>query len=394
MSGKSQQRGWGCQVIAVMGRLEQGIGVLLLLIVLLDVFLAVLYARIGTSIIASRLGQLIWAAFIKLSKLCGSKRGAPLSFCGPVILVLLVGLWAFGLTLGAALIMHPELGTSIRASSGETPTDFVTAMYAGGSSMAIVGASDFTPHTSATRLLFLLNSLIGTSVISLTLTYLMQVYTALQRRNVLAMDIHFLSACTGDGAELLARLGPQGQFSAGYSHLANLGTEMTQAKEAHHFYPVLFYFRFADPCHSVSRSTLVALDTVSLINSALDDEQYRWLKEAGAVAQLWEASIMVLSTLENTFVPDGVPDRDTEPDQQTRGLWGARYRAAVLRLRQAGIQISSDGQAGAEAYISSRRQWDQHVTNLARSMAYSMEEIDAAISGLGARTAQTNPNGA
>jgi hypothetical protein len=31
------------------------------------------------------------------------------------------------------------------------------------------------------------------SVMSLTLTYLMQIYTALQRRNVVAMNIHFLS---------------------------------------------------------------------------------------------------------------------------------------------------------------------------------------------------------
>ena len=143
----------------MMGRLEQGLGILLVLIILLDIFLTVLYARIGTSIIGSRVGRLIWASFVKASQLFGEHRGTVLSFCGPVILVLLVGVWALGLTLGAALIMHPELGTSIRATNGETPTDFVTAMYAGGTSMAIVGASDFTPHTSPTRLLFLFNSL-------------------------------------------------------------------------------------------------------------------------------------------------------------------------------------------------------------------------------------------
>src|SRR5690349_6760263 len=104
-----------------MGRLEQGLGILLVLIILLDIFLTVLYARIGTSIIGPRLGRLVWASFLKASKPAGPRRGAILSFCGPLILVLLVGLWAFGLTLGAALIMHPELGTSIRADNGETP---------------------------------------------------------------------------------------------------------------------------------------------------------------------------------------------------------------------------------------------------------------------------------
>src|SRR3954454_19682073 len=148
----------------MMGRLEQGLGILLVLIILLDVFLTVLYARIGTSIIGSRVGHLVWVSFVKASKLFGRRRGLVLSFCGPLILVLLVGVWALGLTLGAALIMHPELGTSIRATNGETPTDLVTAIYAGGTSMAIVGVSDFTPHTSPTRLLFLFNSLIGMSV--------------------------------------------------------------------------------------------------------------------------------------------------------------------------------------------------------------------------------------
>ena len=365
-----------------MGRLEQGLGILLILIILLDIFLTVLYARIGTSIIGSRLGRVVWASFVEASKRAGSRRGKVLSFCGPLILVLLVGLWAVGLTLGAALVMHPELGTSIRAASAETPTDFVTAMYAGGSSMAIVGASDFTPHTSPTRLLFLLNSLIGMSVMSLTLTYVMQVYTALQRRNIMAMNIHFLSACTGDAAELLARLGPQGQFSGGYTNLSELGLEMTQAKEAHHFYPLLFYFRFSDSYHSVSRSTLVALDAVSLIKSALDDEKYRWLKETGAVARLWETSMMLVTTLEATFLPNGAPRGDAQPDEQTRDRWRARYGAALLRLRQAGIQITDDAQAGAESYMSCRMQWDHHIRSLAPSMAYRMEEIDAAMSGL------------
>ena len=51
----------------MMGRLEQGLGILLVLIILLDIFLTVLYARIGTSIIGSRVGQLVWTSFAKAS---------------------------------------------------------------------------------------------------------------------------------------------------------------------------------------------------------------------------------------------------------------------------------------------------------------------------------------
>jgi hypothetical protein len=41
-----------------MGRVEQGFGLLLILTILLDIFLTVLYARIGTGIIGSRVGRL------------------------------------------------------------------------------------------------------------------------------------------------------------------------------------------------------------------------------------------------------------------------------------------------------------------------------------------------
>jgi hypothetical protein len=46
----------------------------------------------------------------------------------------------------------------------------VTALYAGGSSMAIIGASDFRPTTDVYRLVYLVNSQIGMSVTSLVLS--------------------------------------------------------------------------------------------------------------------------------------------------------------------------------------------------------------------------------
>src|SRR5690349_6244412 len=133
---------------------EQLVGALLLLMTLLDVFLTVLYARAGTGIISYKLARLIWWIFGAASGLSGRHRGAALSFCGPMILVSLVLIWALGLTLGAAMILHPELGGTIRADSGETPTGFLTAVYVAGSSMSIVGSSGFSPKSDGFRMLF------------------------------------------------------------------------------------------------------------------------------------------------------------------------------------------------------------------------------------------------
>ncbi|HEU0054491.1 MAG TPA: hypothetical protein VFQ39_14990 [Longimicrobium sp.] len=357
--------------------LEQGLGALLTLVILLDVFLTVLYARMGTGLVAPWVARLTWAVFRAASKPFGRWRGKVLSFCGPVILVLLLGVWAIGLALGAGLVIHPALGSGVKTSSGHTPTDFVTAFFAGGSSLAIVGAGDFSPGTSAYRLLYLFNSLVGVSVTSLTLTYLMQVYTALRARNALGFKVHLQSGETGDAAELLAGWVPEGELSGGYNNLSAMAEEMSSVKEAHHFYPVLFYFRFPAPYYSVSRFTLVTLDAVSLLRSALDDEKAGWMKESAAVEQLGRAALILATSLGKGFVPGGVSE-ETEPDATEKERWRRRYAAAVRRLRQAGAPVTDDERAGAETYLALRARWYPHVATLAPAGGYSPGDVDPA----------------
>ncbi|WP_267361409.1 MULTISPECIES: two pore domain potassium channel family protein [unclassified Methylobacterium] len=354
--------------------LERASGVLVMGIVLLDVFLTVLYARIGTGLIAERAAHLTWMVFRRAADAAGTHRGAVLSFCGPVILLLYVLLWAVGLTLGAGLIIHPGLGIGVQAGNGPTPTGVFTALYAGGSSMAIVGASDFKPTTDAYRLVYLVNSLIGMSVTSLVLTYVMQVYGALRQRNALGLQLHILAAETSDAGELLARLGPRGQFSGGYSHLVALADAMAAMKETHHFYPVLFYFRFQKPYYSVSAQAYLTLDTVSLIRSTLAGEDTAWLKEAAAVEALWRVAQMLVVTLETTFLP-GDPPVTKAVDPRERQRWRAHWGRGMSRLAEAGIAVAQE-EAAVQAYIDLRTQWWPHIARLAPAMAYRSTDVE------------------
>lgn len=357
---------------------EQFIGALLILLILLDVFLTVLYARAGIGILSNLVAKMTWRFFRRLSKLFGSYQGIVLSLCGPAILVLLIAVWTFVLTLGAALVIHPSLGTSVTVLSGETPTDFVTALFAGGSSLAVVGASEFTPTTGGFQLFYIFTSLLGVSITSLTLAYLLQVYNALQRRNGIALSLHLGTGETGDAADLVAGLGPEGKFDGGYSNLTDLATEMAHVKESHHFYAVLFFFRFNESYYSISQSTLVALDTVTLIKSALDDKKYAWLKESLSTTQLWRASMMLLETMEDTFLSDELSDEQKQPDKQMLENWRRRYTAALKRLRQANIETVADEAAGFNTYAALRAEWDGYIRMLAPKMGYEMKDVDAA----------------
>lgn len=361
-----------------MGTLEVILGFVITWAMLVDVFITILYARAGSGILGYRLAKLLWRFFCWFSRPFGEKRGIVLSFCGPIILVGLILFWTLGLDVGAALIIHPNLGSSIVSGHGDTATDFITALYVGGSSLSVVGSSSYEPQTDLFRLVYLFNSIVGATLISLFTTYLMQVYNTLQRRNTLGLKVHLLTGETDDAADMLAGIGPEGNFSDGFSVLADLAPEITQIKESHHFYPVLFYFRFGPSFYSVSQFTLICLDAMTLLKSGVDDEAYGWFKESTPVEQTWRGCMMLLITLRDTFLPGTAFETDDTPDPATLERWQRRYAAGLRRLRQAGIQTIADEAEGFEIYASLRRRWEHIITTLAPTLAYPLEEIDPA----------------
>jgi hypothetical protein len=357
-----------------LGLLEETIGAILLVVVLLDIFFLVLYARANTGIYSERLSRFEWRALVWLSQPMGRLKKFFLALSGPIILVTVLLLWPLLLSIAVAMIVHPNLGTGITTTHGPTPTDFITALYVGGSSLDFIGSSDFSPQTSFFKLFDLFASVIGLSLVSLTVTYLMELYGNLHARNTLGLKVELFSSQTGDAAEVIAGLGPQGKFEVGNSDLANWAAETSQVRESHHFYPILFYFRFSEPYYSVTRTALVALDTVSLIRSALDDKEYGYLKKAVAVEQLWRGNILQLRTLTKNLIPNA--NVEAPIDAHTRDHWRKRYEMGVERLKQAGIKTVP---SGMEDYISLRTQWDRYITLLAPTFDYDMNEIDTAL---------------
>ncbi|HEX2781904.1 MAG TPA: hypothetical protein VHM30_20520 [Gemmatimonadaceae bacterium] len=362
----------------MLSRLEQLLGAVMVLVALVDVFLTVLYARLGTAVLSTRLSRMVWHAFSAVATRAGRQRGKVLSFCAPIILVLLIGVWAALLALGMGLLIHPALGTAVRATVGPTPRDFMTALYAGGSSLSFISVGDLAPHTTPYRLLYLCSSLIGMSVLSLTITYLLQLYNGVRERNTFGLKLHMLTANTDDAVEIVAGMAARGHFDATYSAFAEIGAEATKVKESHHFYPILAFFRFREPFYGWSAAILRCLDSVSLIKSALDDEEFGWVKESAAVTQLWYAAMLSTKLLDEAQGRRGAAMHGEEPDEATRERWRRRYHAAVRRLRQAEVKTYADETLGAEIYVALRAEWDHRLRVLAPGMCYTMKELDPA----------------
>ena len=187
----------------------QLVGAGLVLVALVDIFLAVLYARSGASLLSDRLNKVAWRLFRGVAlALPGAKgRGRLLAYAGPSLLILSITLWVVLLLVGFALIVHPALGSAIRSTSDPTSTDFATALYYAGFSLTTLGTGDIVPFTGFQRLLTVLMAGVGFSVLTLSLTFLTSVYSALVRRNTFALGLHHRTAGTADAGVLLAHLG-------------------------------------------------------------------------------------------------------------------------------------------------------------------------------------------
>jgi hypothetical protein len=353
-----------------MKMLEQLAGAVVLVVALTDVFLTILYARMDSGLVAMRYARGIERIWVWISRPFGRLRARFVSFCGPVTLLAVLGLWTGLLTLGSALVLHPALGHEVRSSGVVPSTDFLTALYVGGASISVVGSSGYSPETPFYRMFFLFNSAVGMAFISLVLTYLGQVYNALLRRNALALRIHGMSEAKGDGAELVCRLWPRGELGSGTSELANIAAEMSAVKEAHHFYPLLMQFRFEEPFYSVSRMVSVSLDAMSLVMSSLDDERFGAVKQSSSVTLLWRSSLWLASSLTRNM------PRNPGLKAPDEALWRRRYGAALARLRSAGIETVADEDSGFGRYADLRSRWDGLVRALAPVLAFSTEDVD------------------
>jgi hypothetical protein len=351
-------------------------GFLLIVLTLLDVFMTVLYARLGKGIFSKRLARAIWRAFDTLASHYEPARERLLPIAGPVILIAVVVAWGLLVILGFALVIHPALGSGIVSSTGNTSTDFVTAIYVAGDSMTTVGTSDMAPKKGFYRLVYLLDSLMGISLITLTVTYLLEVYNALLSHNTFGLRLHMATGQSGSAAEWLARLGPDDRFDIGHASLAELAGEIAHLKESVHFYPVSLYFRFQGDHYALPRQLLIMLDAVALCRTALDRASHRWLQESASLCTLDDVTAMLLDTLCNEFIPSSATQAPHPPMPEEP--WRAHFVCALRRLAAAGIPTAHDEAAAEARYVQLRHKWQRQIDMLARYLDYRTDQVDSA----------------
>lgn len=246
------------------------IGVFLVAGVLWEAFETIILPRRVTRLlrVTSFIYFISWRPWVMLARLIrkSRRREKVLAFFGPLSLLLLLAIWAFGLLLGFALI-HYGVGTRF---GDEGLTGFWADLYFSGTTFFTLGLGDLSPTTSLGRFLAVVQSGVGLGFFAMVISYLPVLYQAFSRREV---NISMLDARAGTpptAGELLRRHREAGDMES----LNNLLREWERCSadllESHLSYPVLCYFRSQHDNQSWLAALSTILDTCALVMVGID----------------------------------------------------------------------------------------------------------------------------
>ncbi len=259
-------------------------GSVLLVFVLLDAFETIVLPRRVTR--RFRLTTLFyrysWRPYRALARRFreGKRRESFLGFFGPASLLLLLALWAVGVTVAFALL-HYAAGSALKNPDGAST--FRTDLYFSGTTVFTLGLGDIRPLTTAAHFLTVFESALGFGLLALVVGYFPVIYQSFSRReiNVALLDGH---AGTPPSAGELLRRYRQGLGALSSQVLREWERWSADVLESHISYPVLAYFRSQHDNQSWLASLTAILDASALLTLCLpqDDNRQAYLTFAMA----------------------------------------------------------------------------------------------------------------
>ena len=238
-------------------------GAALVLLVLADVLATTLTLGNSSGPLTRRFLGRTWRALLHLH---GHRRSSTvLTNAGSLLLATTVLIWVVVFWAGWWLVF---LGSgSIHHSSTGRPASTTDVAYYAGFSVSTLGVGDFVADGSTWRLLTSIASFSGLVVVTLAITYLLSVMSAVVSRRALATRIHALGDSAGD---IVARGWGGRDFSALFvQQLLELPQQLSVVAEQHLAYPVLQYFRSRYPATSLPLAFARLDDAMLLLEAAV-----------------------------------------------------------------------------------------------------------------------------
>ncbi len=329
-----------------MDALWVALGLTLILVGLVDMFLAVLHHD-AVSFLTPVLYRWTWVASRTLTKPLPSRIATVLrALAAPSMVLLTLLVWLGTQALGFALVHYPGItGSGFFLAQG-VRRSFGTALTFSSATLASLGLNGVSPRTLAYQAVAAGETMIGLLIITLTISYILNVYRVLQSQNALAAALHHQAEDGSDPRTILAPHFVDGRPEGLSTHLREFHRSLVDQAEGLRRYPIVYYFKSG----RAYRSIPYIFHMIGGVVAAL-----RWGLPMGhpATRDPWLPSLAtgytdVMREVEHNFVP-GV-----EPDDQ--------HPVPFERFREA---LSDGGDAGGDRRLAEFVELDRFMRELA-----------------------------
>jgi Ion channel len=352
------------------------LGLSVLALVVYDVYATILHARARSGPIGETLNRTVWwlvrAVAFKLSR---TRRHRLLNVIGPLLQPLLIILFIALLALGFGLIYYPRMPASFTVHAEAASSPFMAALYFSGTTLTTVGYGDIAPHTMGMRLTALFESASGFALISLAITYLIAIYSALERKRAVAISFYHQAEEGANVAAFITHHFVAGRFYSLETTMRLATRDLQELLESHVEHPVIHYFHPVEVYKSLPRVLFLALETCAVIRSCLDNEEYTETCNHPDVRTLEASSRHVLRELLASLDLERRAARRRETLFEESRRWQHRFEQTMRLLKEANIKTRPDTAAAWEFYRARREEWEAQLHRFSNHLGYDWDEI-------------------
>lgn len=247
------------------------LGILLMLIIIWDAFETIVLPRRVTRRFRLTRGfyRITWHFFwSRLATYLHSEtqRETYLGFYGPLSLILLLIFWATGLIVGFALFnygMHIDIVT-------QAAKNFVTYLYASGTTFFTLGLGDVYPAKDIGRISFVIEAGTGFTFLAIIIGYLPTLYQAFSRREIQVTLLDARAGSPPNALFLLKKYAGKNLKESLIQLLENWEIWCADLLETHLSYPILAYYRSQHERQSWISAIAMVLDISTLVLVGID----------------------------------------------------------------------------------------------------------------------------
>lgn len=281
------------------------LGVLLTVFAAFDFFYTTLSFR-GAGPLTKTVTNIISSVFLFANRRTG--RRIILSFSGVAHILILTCLWIGLLWIGFFLILSSSEISIVHTSTSE-PANWVNRLYFSGYILTTLGNGDFKPTNGAWQMVVVVFSFSGFIFITTTISYLVNVASAVLDKRTLSL---FISNLGKSAEEIVINTYSGGSFSRLVRLIPHLQKKINRLNQNHYAYPLSHYFA------SLSTEDSLPVNLFNL-DEALTIIKYQVDKDPSVeddIRPLRNAIRNFLITIETNFVTEFQHDKKLAPNRE------------------------------------------------------------------------------